>query len=407
MTTSRRRFLAASAAATAVAGCSFSVGTNGGLTARAPADGSEVWTADVGEVGGGFAHADGTLYAATSDTLFAVSAADGSELWRFEVDFEQVFATGTPTVTADVVLLPVGKKLYAVSTTTGEEQWRLEADSDVWGTIPAADGVAVVGVGDSTVRGLSLSDGSEQWRLSGEKFGTNSAAVAGDAAVVNSEAGRVHARALADGSERWTHETERPVGGRPAVGAGTVFVGTRAHRVLALSPADGTGQWRFDTSDAGIDVPVGRDTFPRTHVGGGTAYASTKGVLFALSPGDGAVRWTFDPDATDTLWPLVVDDAVYASGTFSERQRTSGSTSAGSEVFAADAASGRQRWLAVFDDPGTPGTPVVGENSVYVRDDEGIVHAFATGDGTEQWTHDTGESVGDPVLADGNVVVGY
>lgn len=230
---------------------------DGGVYALSAADGTQLWTTDVGSVEASPAVAPsgdgdtvggvstgpgtgGTVYVGTvGGGVYALSATDGAEQWSTEVDGR----AGAPTAAGDAVYAPsTDGSLHALSATDGSERWRFGAPEPVRSPAVAGDVVYVPSI-EQGLYALSAADGEERWRF--ESDGETSPPVVADAPgdVSNGDGGTVyvtgmdeglsvHALSAAEGRLRWSTEVDGKLAGPPAVAEGTLYV--NAGNVIAL-----------------------------------------------------------------------------------------------------------------------------------------------------------------------------
>ena len=212
----------------------------------------------------------------------------------------------------------------------------------------------------------------------------------------------------------------------PVVADGTLYTTENAdgRYLVARDAATGRRQWATEASDGGaLGVPVVADD---------RLLVQSYSYLFCFDRATGTKRWTLDIGRGPVASPVVRDGVVYlANGEFSEwpaeafavdladgdvewqtdlgdNSRLRGSPAVddravyvvAGDLRALDPADGTLRWTHDLSAPAET-TPTVANESVYVTDTEGTLHAVAT-DGTEQWT----ASVGEPIRGSSVAVAG-
>ena len=277
-------------------------------SARGPTGNAAVaWTFETDEdPSHGFlplAVADGTLFAQSRHTLWAVDVADGTERWRFAPASDGgaggQFLRSAPAVGDGTVFVVGDVSLYAVDAVTGRAKWKYRTTSSFDDALLAGNTVFFVcrPDADRSLVALDAETGLTRWRRP------------------------------ADGSAY-------PL----AYGDGSVFGATWRGPDDA---ADGeTGPWEVYAVDARTGekrwsrrVTARAETwFPTMAVAGGRIYVGT-GPLYALDAGDGTVRWSALGDADLTSASPVTDgETVYVDADEPTR------------IVALDAADGRRRW---------------------------------------------------------------
>ncbi|WP_326816198.1 PQQ-binding-like beta-propeller repeat protein [Streptomyces sp. NBC_01762] len=138
--------------------------------------------------------------------------------------------------------------------------------------------------------------------------------------------------------------------------------------------------WTHEVDEGFLSSPVLAD---------GTVYIGGRGRVFALDADTGAERWMADvAESSTSSSPAVAGGTVYISG--------------GSGVHALDAATGTARWTHT-DRNDVFYSPVVAGGTVYIRSEERKVYALDAATGMERWTHTARSHISVPVVAEGTV----
>lgn len=257
---------------------------------------------------------DGTVYVATADaalspegqTLYALSLDDGTEAWSAEI--------GDPRgglVTDDAVYVPSYGRLYAFDTETGSQRWAADLPDYFYRTIATVGDAICYVAEDDDHRGVlharDAATGDERWRFDDWFV---SSTTSHDGTLV---AGGKQIAAIDPGTG--TAQWQTDAGGfvpRAPVRDGVLYAGGDAAREIAI--ADGTVQWSW-TPDVAVQglVPAG--------VGHGAAYFDSfrdadprNRFKFAVETGSGSNRWTFGPE-TNLTDMTVGDDRILVGGT--------------------------------------------------------------------------------------------
>ncbi|SDK37649.1 outer membrane protein assembly factor BamB family protein [Natronorubrum texcoconense] len=156
--------------------------------------------------GGPVAVVDDTVYLTADGEVHALDAADGTLEWKTE----NIGATGTPAVTADLVYVG-GERLTQLKRDDGEIccQSDLGYDEAIPSPVIANDRVFVVA--DGVLYAVDAHDNDERWQFEpdGDPLYEQPVAVGGGAVFAVSES-RAFALELEDGTVRWADE--EPVG---------------------------------------------------------------------------------------------------------------------------------------------------------------------------------------------------
>lgn len=243
-------------------------------------------------------------------------------------------------------------------------------------------GTIYVGSDDNNVYALDAENGTKQWTYETEDKVRSSPAVVNDTVYIASYDGNLYALNAEDGTPQWTYETG---GGSssPVVVDDTVYIGSLDNRVYALDADDGTKKWSYM---GGFDVSTSPAIANKT-----VYFGSEDNNVYALNADDGSARWTHETLGGILSSPAVVDGTVYVG------------TRAGFSALNAD--TGDEQWNKTMRWVGS--SPAVGAGSVYFGSLDDNVYALDAADGTEQWSHNTGDYVSSsPVLVDGTIYIG-
>ncbi|UPV75164.1 PQQ-binding-like beta-propeller repeat protein [Halorussus limi] len=381
---SRRRYLAgvASAGTVAIVGCTGESdyddaadaagdatdwptlahdGANTGYNpkGRGPESGvRERWTADISSAAAPPVVADDRVYVASGDDLLCLAAADGSEVWSHTFDDGKTMA--------------------------------------LWSAPTVRDGRVYVSGGNAeTLRILDAATGEKrrEFPTRGEVSGAPRLGRDGRRAFVSTTEGWIHCFDLEAGTEYWRTELFGHVVAPLAVpkNSSLLYVATEGGEVYALSKDDGGGAWRQK-------VPGMLEVAPAV-VGRSVYVLPFGGRVHKLSTEDaGAVEWTSESRAFSDHHLAVADGRVFATD--------------GDSLLAIDADSGETDWTVSTPDNANC-APAVADDTVYVGDESGRVHAVKTGGGNSvggvrwgarRWKTDLGGRVREGVtVADGRL----
>jgi eukaryotic-like serine/threonine-protein kinase len=262
--------------------------------------------------------ADGIAYVLARDgRLHAVDAQTGVRRWEFATQGEARFAAYGL----------YGSEKRAAPT---PDPW------DFWLSSPVvAHGRVYFGSSDERMYALDAKTGAVQWAFKTGGMIHAAPAVAGKTLVFGSWDGAVYALDADSGAQLWRYQTETEqktstlfgVQAPPLVDGDTVYIGSRDAYFYALDLANGKMKWRyngkgswvisgavaddrhvyFGTSDTnllvGLDKRTGRPLFEHNTkvwtyatpvLAGGTVFgASMRGELFALDAATGRQQWAW------------------------------------------------------------------------------------------------------------------
>ena len=276
---------------------------------------------------------DGTVYVATSDTVFAVSAPAGGTngllKWSYQSP-ERFDSLGSPTVGGDGMVFVLGAQLLALDPQGSGSLGVLKWSSTVsWGIMDppaiASDGTIYYGPGElESVKPPTLgTNGTLAWSFPDAHVQTSPAIAADGTVFVGGDNLRVNAISPAAGGAgptlKWSYRTGCIGHSAPAIGPdGTVYVAGYDWDLFAFNPdVNGNGEvlkWRwYHQGEHGLSSSsspaVGAD---------GTIYVAGQGNLYAIRPpasgGDGVLNWVFQTEGTEVSAPAIgADGTVYVT----------------------------------------------------------------------------------------------
>ncbi|MFJ2186671.1 PQQ-binding-like beta-propeller repeat protein [Kitasatospora sp. NPDC087861] len=259
--------------------------------------------------------------------------------------------------------------------------WRFRMSNDVWGTPVVADGTLFVS--SFEVHALDIASGERRYKTRDVAW-----ALAVDAGRVHAADGpHLYTVDVADGTERWRTSLDGWVYSLSAAD-GVLCCGIRGGGVQLRSAANGAELWRADDAQQDYENPQSGPVLVA-----GSAYYYGAGRLRCIDPRGAGLRWSFPVGEDVPSHPVERGGVLYVT--------------AGTRVYALDAASGVERWR--FEAPVVLFTPpVLDADAVYVADYLGTVYALDAGTGRDRWRGVTGSRQGaEPVVVgDGMVLVG-
>jgi outer membrane protein assembly factor BamB len=196
----------------------------------------------------------------------------------------------------------------------------------------------------------------------------------------------------------WTFSTDGEIWSSPAVQDGVVYFGSDDHFLYALDLRTRKLKWKFEAGDIVRSRPA---------VAGGTVFfTADDNQLYALNRQSGKAVWKFDmgkpfaarspiPKGWDYMQssPAVAGGVVYVG-------------SAGSNFFAVDGKTGKEKWrvpVGLY----VRSSPAVVDGVVYFGDWLGKFYALDAQTGQAKWSVNTyGSVVPSPTVVDGVVYIG-
>lgn len=267
------------------------------------------WTTSVGEGSSRYAQVlagpvvvGGIIYAMDSKSLVtARAAADGHEVWQFDVtpkdDDNQAWGGGVAYDSERVYVASGFAELIALDARTGKEIWRVSSGSPLRGAPTIVDGRVFAITVDNEIIAFAASDGHRLWSYEGipesaELAGSASPAVANEVVVAPFSSGEIVALRVENGHMVWTDSlsatrrfdpmsTLADVRGRPVIDRGRVYAISHSGRMTALDLRTGGRIWEQDIG--GVNAPW---------IAGDYIYIlSTSAELICLTREDGRIRW--------------------------------------------------------------------------------------------------------------------
>lgn len=158
----------------------------------------------------------------------------------------------------------------------------------------------------------------------------------------------------------------------------------------------------IDQTGASVKVDCSRNACNTSEI------VQAHNIVFTIrGPAPGSLLWSFSTGRKS----MVQSSPVLSNGTVYIAAEGVGSDGEGRKLFALDSVTGDKRW-AYDTGRDVDGWPSVGDGSIYIRSDDGIVHAVNAATGAELWTRATGDEhaavqhLTSPVVSNGKVYVG-
>lgn len=181
---------------------------------------------------------DTRLFMVEPKQVTARAWADGSELWRRELS-----ASTRPVADAGRIFVTSGESVHALAEETGRLEWQIPVGPTSISSTARAGWLIVPG-DDGMLRGISTAQGRVVWQIELPVPLTTPVAIDGDLIVGACADGRIRGWRVLDGTIRWTRE----IGTRPTqvlAANGSVFVGGEDGRLLSLRQREGGINWQY------------------------------------------------------------------------------------------------------------------------------------------------------------------
>ncbi len=222
---------------------------------------------------------------------------------------------------------------------------------------------------------LDVEDGELVWSHDGDGSSVAGVDLHDDLAVYTS-GNTTYGVDVSDGSQRWTLRERTPSASTANVVSGSVFVG-RAAEVYELGSISGGARWSYET---GGSVRA-RPAYDGEHVYAG----SDDGKLYCLD--EDLVEWELDIGGDVRAAPVVYGDVVHVVNTRGD-------------YHGVDVDSGEEEWSRRLHTR-VDRDAAIGAGHLFVPTDEGVLIAFDSDTGVEQWRFETeGSSAYPPFVAD-------
>ena len=193
---------------------------NGKLRAYTAATGKQHWTAQTagGDMQGGPAVANGTVYSYAGTTMYALDAKTGVTKWTFTASSG---IGSTPTVANGLVYFGTGgttPTFYALNASTGTQVWSLQESQDTtdfFEGIAVAKGIAYIPTFDGHLFAVNALTGAQDWTVNLGNNTLTAASVANGVVYVGLSSGPSGQNAMfgfnaATGTQLWASSLAQP-----------------------------------------------------------------------------------------------------------------------------------------------------------------------------------------------------
>lgn len=288
--------------------------------------------------------ADGSVYLASFEALYALDARTGKIKWQLPLNT----LSSAPAVANGLVYLSVFRQPFqAIDAQTGQVRWTYAGDGGVSGAPIIYRGSVYLGDWNNLLA-LDAKSGALKWRLA--TLGSVSSPAAGDNTIYFS-ADAVYALDSDSGVLKWKF-TPAARAGAPVVADGLVVFA--ADGLYALDTMTGVLKWKRD-------IP-GNSQAPLTPaVADSTAFDASGKLVYAFGVRNGEPRWQFEAEGEVTTPAAVAGGLVYIAD-------------AEWNVYTLDAATGTVKSKFTTSDA-VKTAPAISDGLVYFGDDAGMFYA--------------------------------
>ena len=266
----------------------------------------------------------------------------------------------------------------ALDAQTGEVIWKVQPAGPLRGSPTIAFGQVYVMTQDNQIVALSTSDGSTLWNESGSTtqsgvFGVAAPAAGQGTVIAGYSSGELNAYRYENGRTLWADALARTnisttvssltdIDADPIIDSGRVYALGQGGRMAAYELVTGQRIWELNL--AGISTPA---------IAGEWIFTLTDDArLLAIARSTGRVRWISQlqqfRDEEDRKGPIFWTGPVLAGGHLYV-------ASSRGEIWKVSASEGSAQMFADIDEAVSL-APVVADNTLYVLDDSGTIHAW-------------------------------
>ena len=318
--------------------------------------------------------ADGSVFFASGNRVFAVDALTGALRWRYPQDQPLNTTIHTaPAVWNNTVYVAAGDgKVYSLDARTGRPGWIFNAGSSIGSSPVIQDGILYFGSAEGRVWAVDAKTGniSPSWKGGARTLDEVATAPAVGNGMVYALSGDSVLSAIqtATGNTRWTYRLQGQVIGLSPVLAGDTLILGNGGNVTALMARNGVFRWqRSFTGDVAV-TPAVTDR--------GIVLITNDNQVRLLEPRNGRDRWKA---------PVNLEYDVIAPPTVAGNTIIVGTTLGG--VNAIDLDTGQVKWTytirpssasdqIVARTTNVAAAPVVANKTLYILTDDGTLNAF-------------------------------
>ena len=345
--------------------------------------------------GGGSASVNGRIFVAGRDSGFhCLDAADGSRIWSWDVgamedEVSPVFDNNL------IVFRNLSGALYAANSFDGSQVWTA---SDPDGNSPVvSDGVLYFATQSGTIRARNASTGAGMWTYSAGVGLYSSPTVVGNVLYCGKGTTNPGLVALdkATGTLLWEYTTAADMNTSPCVADGKVFFGSEDQVFHAVDATTGTMLWQTTIDDCA-------SLYRNATAGNGIVYVQACSELHALDMNTGNDVWSMSiVSHSGGNDPYLYNGKLYVGGT----------ASGPGWFHCLDAQSGAQLWNITTTGPSTAADYCLAANDVLLihrKSAPQVLEARDANTGALIWTSPVQDGMVAPmVLLDDNGVVHY
>ncbi|GEM_PF-2355146 len=245
-------------------------------------------------------HADSRIYVPLRDgQIVAVALLDGEVEWEAVQTVE-----GVPAIGGGLFYAATSNSLRALSLETGALVWQVSLPSRLSAPLVWNNGWLVVALESQALLALAAETGETIWNRALGGVAHVRPALAADRMYVSLDNGGLLALSLRSGQLLWEQQFDGPP--TEVLPLDDLFVGATDNHFYRLSSVDGSVKWRWRT---GGDI-IGRAAVDEERV----YFSSLDNVVWALDRASGNQRWRQTLAARPTDGPAHADDLLVLAG---------------------------------------------------------------------------------------------
>ena len=320
----------------------------------------------------------------TQGVIYAFDKATGAQIWRVE-DREMAedlrpsaFGGGVSYENGIVYATNGAGDVKALRAETGEQIWKVQPAGPLRGSPTIAFGQVYVMTQDNQVIALNAADGALLWNESGSStqsgvFGVAAPAAGQGTVIAGYSSGELSAYRYENGRTLWADALARTnistkvssvtdIDADPIIDSGRVYALGQGGRMAAYELVTGQRIWELNL--AGISTPA---------IAGEWIFTLTDDArLLAIARSTGRVRWITQLQSYRNEEKK--KDPIFWTGPVLAGGHLWVASSRG-EVWRVSAGEGSSQLFADVDSPVSL-APVVADNTLYLLDDSGTIHAW-------------------------------
>ena len=326
----------------------------------------------------------GLLFAVdTSGEVHAFDAQTGSRRWTYRMQVDDslqnsAFGGGASYDNGRVYATNGVGEVVALEAETGNQVWKAKPAGPLRGSPTVAFNTVFVMTQDNQIHAMSATDGEPEWNETGSiaqagVFGVAAPAAGQGTVIAGYSSGELAAYRYENGRTLWSDALARTsistqvgsltdIDADPIIDQGRVYALGQGGRMAAYELVTGQRLWELNV--AGISTPA---------IAGEWIFALTDDSrLLAIARATGKIRWITQlaryRDEEDRKGPIFWTGPVLAGGSLWV-------ASTEGELYKVSVGEGSASRFAELGAPVSL-APIVANNTLYVLDDSGKIHAF-------------------------------